>query len=256
VGPAAGPLPAAPFIRGDVDGTKPADITDAIQILGHLFLGAPGHLDCQDAADSDDSGVLDLSDGVFLLNFLFLGGRTLTSPFPSCGDDPTGDGLDCMKAPGCAPAPCGGIAGLPCSEGEVCDPAPGECDIDDGMGECVARPSGCPDVYIPVCGCDGKTYSNDCDRLMAGVGKDHDGPCGGICGGRGMPPCADNEYCEFPEGTCGAADQPGECRLRPLACTKVFDPVCGCDGQTYGNDCERMRAGVSLVHRGPCQAVK
>jgi len=72
---------------------------------------------------------------------------------------------------------CGGIAGLPCDSGEVCDPVPGQCKGFDLSGTCVAASKSCLAVYQPVCGCDGLTYSNDCYRIMARVGKMHDGGC-------------------------------------------------------------------------------
>ncbi len=73
---------------------------------------------------------------------------------------------------------CGGIQGLPCPEGQLCDLPPGECGGFDLQGVCVQKPEVCPeDVFDPVCGCDGVTYSNDCFRLMAGVQLDHAGEC-------------------------------------------------------------------------------
>ena len=47
-------------------------------------------------------------------------------------------------------------------------------------GSCVPIPETCPRLFDPVCGCDGITYVNDCERIRAQVQKDHDGPCGQV----------------------------------------------------------------------------
>lgn len=79
---------------------------------------------------------------------------------------------------------------------------------------------------------------------------------GESCGGfRATPaPCNQNQFCQWEaEDICGAADAPGTCQYRPEICTEEFNPVCGCDGQTYGNPCNANGAGTSVAQLGECR---
>lgn len=58
-------------------------------------------IECDDAADTDDSGTLDVTDAVFLFNFLFAGDGAPPAPgVMECGEDATEDLLGCTV--GCA----------------------------------------------------------------------------------------------------------------------------------------------------------
>lgn len=72
---------------------------------------------------------------------------------------------------------CGGIAGLKCPEGEACGYPTNKCNVADLSGTCVKVPKECPKAKAPVCGCDKKTYTNQCELLKAGVPEAHKGAC-------------------------------------------------------------------------------
>jgi len=84
----------------------------------------------------------------------------------------------------------------------------------------------CSFEFDPVCGCDGKTYRNNCIAESNGY-RSVPGPC--------LNDCVVEELIE-PNAFC------------PLN----IDPVCGCDGNTYQNECRAQNAGVTSWTRGEC----
>ncbi|MBK9032300.1 MAG: hypothetical protein IPL61_13470 [Myxococcales bacterium] len=117
---------------------------------------------------------------------------------------------------------CGAGGALTCASGFTCE-----------AGACVEAASCvCPALFNPVCGVDGRTYSNGCAAGCAQVEVRHPGACGQIgdtCGGLAAPTCTDDNRCRydvsafeapFPDasGACVAAsycDAPADCAALP-----------------------------------------
>jgi len=84
-------------------------------------------------------------------------------------------------------------------------------------------PIACTMDWNPVCGQDGKTYSNMCMLEAAKVVKAYKGECQAV---------------------------------EPVACTREYAPVCGVDGVTYDNPClAEKSAKVKIAYHGNCYQV-
>lgn len=141
--------------------------------------------------------------------------------------------------------PCNG--NTDCLENGYCRKDPGNC---DGAGICQSKPQACIQIYAPVCGCDGKTYGNECTAAMEGVSLLHEGPCGAESACMKNGDCGSSEFCLFPDGKCSG---PGACSPKPVVCPMYCLPLCGCDMKTYCNQCEAYGNGISILSNGECE---
>jgi Kazal-type serine protease inhibitor domain len=73
--------------------------------------------------------------------------------------------------------PCGGPNKITCNSALYCQLPAGQCSAADVPGTCAKAPDFCMRVSRPVCGCNGKTYPNECEARKAKVAIDTTGAC-------------------------------------------------------------------------------
>jgi hypothetical protein len=85
------------FRRGDCNhnGLIAGHVGDIAFLLNRLFAGGREPA-CEASCDANDDGLVNVSDAVYLIDWMFMGGPAPPAPYPDCGPDPTGPALSCL----------------------------------------------------------------------------------------------------------------------------------------------------------------
>jgi hypothetical protein len=143
----------------------------------------------------------------------------------------------------------GGCGGTACDGDSYCDWTTNRCGAAGEEATCEPLPQGCPDVVMPVCGCDGQVYGNACEAAAAGVDVAEDGMCEpppgfALCGTQlceiGVT------YCQISVSDVGGFPNGYDCRPLPPTCGNPADCTCVAD-QSCGEFCEVSGDGLVVV---------
>ncbi|MBK8171869.1 MAG: hypothetical protein IPK60_16180 [Sandaracinaceae bacterium] len=149
---------------------------------------------------------------------------------------------------------CGGIEGTRCREGQFCEHSMdadfGACGGPSGPrapGICRDVPDACAEIFSPVCGCDGNTYSNTCDAASNSVSIEHEGECAAT------PMCPATGIRCTPECPGSGRMNGRPCRAGNFnAATCVCEPIedCRTRGCSGSSSCEPCWASFACLPEG------
>jgi hypothetical protein len=114
-----------------------------------------------------------------------------------------------------------------------------------------AAACGGPDEQLPI---DGAVTVDAAAGDAQPDGPGPDAPPSKRCGGLLGEVCEADQYCDYPTDSCGAGDEQGTCKPRPVGCPDVlvFMANCACDGMVYGSECDVYAAGSDRNALGGC----